>query len=219
MHMLPSGNNLSALFRTLAPEESDSQAEPKSAAPGVGQEWPLFQVVTPTKPEPTPPLTPQERKRWSLQASVRVESPKPALSMSGLSSKLAQSLSQISERMVSDAAQSPEPVPTPSAPLVKPGGRVTKQAMAHVPAPKVGVSLITKPVPVMESEVLEERGNVVGLFEKPPVQPTLTPNLTPESTEVDDSLNGLFSRLAGSEKATIKPVEKRSSLSSRLGKR
>lgn len=214
--MLPSGNNLSALFRTLAPEEPDFQDTAKAVTPDARQEWPLFQVVTPTKPEPTPPLTPQERKRWGVQAAVRVESSKPALSMSGLSSKLAQSLNQISERMTPEAPQPSESATiSEEPPLSKPTQRVT----VPVSPPKASISLFSKAPLATEFEIQEERSNIVGLFEKPMLQSTLTTDPGAEKTKVDDSLSSIFNRMSSSGKVTVKPVEKRSSLSTRLGKR
>lgn len=214
--MLPSGNNLSALFRTLAPEEADAPALAKAASPGVGQEWPLFQVVTPTRPEPTPPLTPQERKRWGAQSSVRIEPVKPVVSMAGLSSKLAKSLNQISESMVDEAAQLTDPVSVPAEqPLSKP----TQRTSIPVPSPKVGVSLFSKPSPVAESAVQNETGPETSLFKKPLAQPMGAAVPALDNAKTDDSLNAIFSRLSVSESVTIKPVEKRSTLSTRLGKR
>ena len=211
--MLSSGNNLSALFRTLAPEESDFTAVGKSADAGVGQEWPLFKVVAPVKPEPTPPLTPQERKRWGMQETVRAEAPKPPLSMSGLSSKLAQSLSQISERMVSEPAQ-PTSV---AAPASSPVDKRPAHASEPATAPKVRASLFSKLSTTADTQVTEEKGKVVGLFEKPAGKPGSTAEHG--GRNADDSLSGLFRRLEAKEQTVAKPAEKRSSLSARLGKR
>ncbi|MBS3996551.1 MAG: hypothetical protein KGZ67_04340 [Hydrogenophaga sp.] len=218
--MLPTGNNLSALFRTLAPEESKFEAAVAATTPSAGQEWPLFKVVAPTRPEPTPPLTPQERKRWGVQDTVRAETPKPVLSMSGLSSKLAQSLTQISERMVSEAAQPPTRTMT-SAAAEPPLGRLSPHAPGSAAAAQVRASLFSKLAPAMEPDVDEERENVVGLFAKATTKAPSIPDKAQvdAKADADDSLSQIFSRLDVKEKAAVKPVEKRSSLSTRLGKR
>lgn len=217
--MLSSGNNLSALFRTLAPEESDFNAVAKVVAPSAGQEWPLFKVVAPSRPEPTPPLTPQERKRWSARDGVRAEPPTPGLTMSGLSSKLARSLNQIAEQSPSEAVQTMEP---------ETAGQSLRRMNLSVPgsvapAPTVRPSLFSKPSPVIKPPVNEEKAKVVGLFERPLAQPALTSNSLTGTARVPvnagDSLSTIFGRLEASGNVAVRPPEKRSALSTRLGKR
>lgn len=215
--MLQPSNNLSALFRSIGPDEAGLEAATKAVASKVEQEWPLFKAVALAKPEHTPPLSAQEKKLWSMQETVAVEAPRPALSMSGLSSKLAHSLNQISEQIAAQAA--PPAVPAPGAqPLA---ALPTPSALVNLPEvmPSARVSLFAKPLAAAEPQGSEEKGNVVGLFEKLAVQPTAVEDLGPGSARANDSLTHLFGRLEAKDKVIVKPVEKRSSLSSRLGKR
>ena len=215
--MLQPSNNLSVLFRSLGPDEGSLEAATKAAAPRVEQVWPLFKAVAPATPEHTPPLSAQEKELWSMQDVVKVEAPRPALSMSGLSSKLAHSLSQLSEQIAAQAApravsapgdQPLAALPSPSAPVNVP------EAM-----PNAHVSLFAKPLAAAEPQGSEEKGNVVGLFEKSAVQPIAIQNPAPGSAGASGSLTHLFSRLEAKEQVIVRPLEKRSSLSSRLGKR
>ena len=91
----PAGD-LSALFRSLGPDASSLQAAETVAARDVEQRWPLFQAVSPSKPETPPTLSTQERERWSQQEKQVGAGRKPALSLPGLSDKLAKSLGRMS---------------------------------------------------------------------------------------------------------------------------
>lgn len=136
--------------------------------------------------------------------------------MSGLSSELAQSLSQISELIAAEAAQ-----PTAPAPAEQPLGELPQSVPDNLSetTPNAHVSLFAKPTAVIEPQGSEEKGNVVGLFEKSAAQPTLAEEQAPDSANANDFLTSIFSRLEAKEKVIAKPVEKRSSLLIRLGKR
>lgn len=226
--MKKTSNNLSALFRSLGPDEAGLEAIAKNAAPKVEKEWPLFKAVPPTEQQPTPPLSSQERKIWSKQAKVNVEVPRPTLSMSGLSSKLAKSLSQISEQMVVEARDMDTDVPEKRS-------RVNdlfqeKQGNLSARKSKLGGSLSAKSLPAVEpleqeediqkTEVTEkaepDRSAPAPVSEKAKAKSQIK---TQDAGERSDRLANIFSRLEEQEKVVVKPVEKRSSLSKRMGKR
>ena len=88
-------DNLSDLFRSLGPDDSSFQVTETATAREAAQRWPLFQAISPNKPETTPTLSTQERERWSQQEKQVGAGRKPPLSLPGLSDKLAQSLSKM----------------------------------------------------------------------------------------------------------------------------
>ena len=88
-------DNLSDLFRSLGPDDSSFQVIETATAREAAQRWPLFQAISPNKPETTPTLSTQERERWSQQEKQVGAGRKPPLSLPGLSDKLAQSLSKM----------------------------------------------------------------------------------------------------------------------------
>ena len=88
-------DNLSDLFRSLGPDDSSFQVTETATAREAAQRWPLFQAISPNKPETTPTLSTQERERWSQQEKQVGAGRKPPLSLPGLSDKLAQSLSRM----------------------------------------------------------------------------------------------------------------------------
>jgi len=223
--MKKTNNNLSALFRSLGPDETGLEAIAKATAPKVEKEWPLFKAVPPAEQQPTPPLSPQERKVWSKQAKVKTEVPRPTLSMSGLSSKLAKSLSQISEQMTDEESGTNTAQPEKQ-PRVR-GLAQSKQDSLSERASSPSSPLFAKPSPAVELPAQEEESHEVGLFERAVTQPVLAQEKartkplakTQEAAESDDRLANIFSRLEEKEKVAVKPVEKRSSLSKRMGKR
>lgn len=217
-------NNLSALFRSLGPDETGLEAIAKATALKLEKEWPLFKAVPPAEQQPTPPLSPQERKVWSKQAKVKAEVPRPTLSMSGLSSKLAKSLSQISEQMVGEES-SLDTVPLekqPQARVLVPNKQGNLSEKVSSPAS----SLFGKSSPAIEQPGQEE-SQKVGRFDRTVSQRDLSQEKaktkplakTPDAAKGDDRLANIFSRLEEKEKITVKPVEKKSSLSKRMGKR
>jgi hypothetical protein len=224
--MKKTNNNLSALFRSLGPDETGLEAIAKAAAPKVEKEWPLFKAVPPAEQLPTPPLSLQERKVWSKQAKVKAEVPRPTLSMSGLSSKLAKSLSQISEQMTVE--ESDMDTPLAEQPFRMGVLPQSKQDSLLEKASNPAGSLFVQSPPAIELLEQVEEGEKIGLFERPPSQSTVlgqgkaNPKAlakTQGADKGDDRLTNIFSRLEEKEKTVIKPVEKRSSLSKRMGKR
>jgi hypothetical protein len=224
MSMKKPSNNLSALFRSLGPDEAGLEAIAKGAAPKVEKEWPLFKAVPPVEQQPTPPLSKQERKVWSKQEKVKVEVPRPTLSMSGLSSKLAKSLSQISEQMAVDESDTVTRTPEKRSLGALNQGRQEKFPER---VPSSDSPMIAKSSTVVKPFEREEKSIDTGLSESASPQPVLAQEKTKSKTytkakdtvKYDDRLANIFSRLDEKEQATPKPVEKRSSLLNRIGKR
>lgn len=223
--MKKTNNNLSALFRSLGPDETGLEAIAKEAAPKIETEWPLFKAVPPVEQQPTPPLSPQERKVWSKQAKVKAEAPRPTLSMSGLSSKLAKSLSQISEQMGVEE-DGTETVPPEKQPQVRALAPSQHEGLSERPSKSAG-SLFSRSSPAVEPLEQEAENPEAGLFERtdppralgPEKAKSTPPAKTPDAAKGDDRLANIFSRLEEKEKVVVKPVEKRSSLSKRMGKK
>lgn len=229
-------NNLSALFRSLGPDEAGLEAIAKVASPKVEKEWPLFRAVLPTEQQPTPPLSPQERKNWSKQEKVKAEMPRPTLSMSGLSSKLSESLSKISKQITEDDDDEASGVPE----KLPPGARSrVKQDNPPEHASRPIFSAAAKSLVVTEPLDSEENSQLFGQLEKPSSQSILVPEsvLAPETSKTkpksraknsskeleavksDDRLANIFNRLEEKEEVAAKPVVKKSSLMKRLGKK
>ncbi len=118
--MSKSADDLSALFRSLGPDDSSFQATETAAAREAAQRWPLFQAVSPRKSETTPTLSAQERQRWSHQEQHEGGERKPALSLPGLSDKMARSLSKMSGRTTDAPMQNPARRAEPDTPPVAP---------------------------------------------------------------------------------------------------
>lgn len=215
--MLEPNHNLSALFRSLGPgDEKNSQLPTTVTAPKTEQAWPLFRAVLPIKPEPTAPLTPQEKNIWRAQEGVKSEMPKPALSMPGLSSKLAKSLSEISGQV---AQETVHPAVVQAASQTEPEVQIPSNAretlpetLSHVPTPE----LVQPSAP---PERHEERAPGLGLFQKLQAEPVLAQGDAAATGKGSDFLANIFNRLEAKEKVVTKPAEKRSSLMNRLGKR
>jgi len=214
--MLEPSQNLSALFRSLGPgDEKNSQLPTAVATPKTEQAWPLFGAVLPVKPEPTAPLTPQEKNIWQAHEAVKSEMPKPALSMPGLSSKLAKSLSEISgqveQEMVKPAVQ--------AASRTGPEVQIPDNARETLPETLTYVATPDLVQPSVLPERHEERAPGLGLFQNLQAEPMLAQGDAAATGKSSDFLANIFNRLEVKEKVVAKPAEKRSSLMNRLGKR
>jgi len=214
--MLEPNHNLSALFRSLGPgDEKNSQLPRTVTAPKTEQEWPLFKAVLPMKPEPTAPLTPQEKNIWRAQEGVKSEMPKPALSMPGLSSKLAKSLSEISGQVAQETAHPAVHAASQTEPEIQIPGNAREtlpETLSEVSTPDL---VETSALP----ERHEERAPGLGLFQNLQAEPMLAQGDAATTGKGSDFLANVFNRLEAKEKVITKPTEKRSSLMNRLGKR
>lgn len=188
------GEYSSTLFRSLRPDDENFQASATAAAREAEQRWPLFKAVSPRKLAPTPVLSAQERTIWSNQEKPSKPERKPALSVPGVSNKMAVNLNKMGGRSTAPAlakslvrAERDSPVPESLRP----------QRSAPEPQPEGRSLLFSKAAPI-------------DPVEEPPVQ---------APARADDSLAKLFNRLEGKEKVVEKPAGKRASFLGRLGRR
>lgn len=214
--MTKPGDDLPALFRSLGPDDAGFQASTQAAAREAEQRWPLFKAVPPQKPPVTPALSAQERQHWSSTEKSETSERKPALSLPGLSDKLARSLGKMSGRVAADApAQNParriesEPPPVTPPPSVRTRPPIT---------PPDSRSILFSDSP-KASQNVEADDSRLGLFATPAAKPSADERAAPAAEPVDDSLASIFSRLEEKEKPSNKSTDKRSSFLSRLGKR
>lgn len=209
------GDDLSALFRSFGPDDANFQAATNAAAQEAEQRWPLFKAVSPRKSELTPALSAEEKQRWSSQEKAETGARKPALSLPGLSDKLAKSLNKMSGRTTPDA---PTPVArtAPHQRLTE-SPQTTRQFTQETPSKNRG-SLFSRSSPAVPSVALE-RDEGLGLFQKKSEDPVAVHRDMSGSACADDSLASVFSRLEGKNDVVNKPTNRRSSFSGRLGKR
>lgn len=208
-------DDLSALFRSLGSDDADFQATTNAAAQEAEQRWPLLTAVSPRKPELTPPLTAQEKQRWSSQEKAETGERKPALSLPGFSDKLASSLNKMSGRAMPVAPTSVART-APHQLLTEPP-QPARQFTQEAPSDNRG-SLFSRLSPAVPSIALE-RDEVLGLFQKKPEEPVAVRRDVSGSARVDDSLANVFSRLEGKTDVADKPANRPSSFLGRLGKR
>lgn len=229
-------DDLSALFRSLRPDEAPPHDNHGTTARDVAQRWPLFKAVVPEKPRDTVPLSAQERQRWVNQD---MGGRKPALSLPGLSDKMSQGLDKMSVRAFNKTAvlkpvmrREPEVVHLEHA---------AKDSRGDKPAERLrGVGAgPTKAVDPLQNEsataarvlpaVPDTFANDVprGLLNRKQLQPApsqpLAERKRPEVAVGDSSLKSLFNRLEAKAEVVVKPASKpvsdRSSFMDRLGKR
>lgn len=212
--MAKRGEDPSALFRSLRPDDANFQASANAAAREAELRWPLFKAVSPRKPEPTPALSAQDRLRWSNQERPDAEERKPALSLPGVSNKLAKSLSKMSGRTAATAAAKPTVRSEQIKPLEEPPRsppKATKKAPAEDRRP-----LFSRTSTAGRSDQAENYG--LGLSgNQAETAPVAIEPEQPAAARGNDSLASIFSRLEGKEKVAGKPAGKRASFLGRLG--
>ncbi len=219
--MTKPGEDLPTLFRSLGPDDAGFQARALAAAREAEQRWPLFKAIAPQKPPVTPALSDQDRQHWISQEKSEAGGRKPALSMPalslpGLSDKLARGLDKMSGRVAADApAQTParqiEPAPPPAA------LPISVEAPSPIAQPD-GHSILLSGSP-KTGENIEASDSGLGLLATPAVEPETVEPAAPAAPRAKDPLAGIFSRLQGKEKPTKNSIATRSSVLSRLDKR
>ena len=193
--MAKAGSNPSTLFRSLKPDEESFQASTSSAAREAEQRWPLFKAVSPRRAEPTPVLSAQERMLWSNQERPSAQARRPALTVPGVSSKLAMNLTKMGGRSVSaGVARSPLRAERESPPQETPRG--VQQFSAETPSGSRGL-LFSRTAPAETDDAPERTA----------------------TGRSDDSLAHLFNRLEGKRKVEEKSASKTPSFLGRLGRR
>lgn len=208
--MSESRDNLSALFRSLEPDDTNFQATTNAFAQEAEERWPLFKAVSPKIPEPTPALSAQERQRWSNLEKPEVGVHKPALSLPEFSEKLEMSLSKISEQPTAKAAQPVTRISKESPPSESSHNQrdFSQQTTSNTRNP-----LFSRSTAVVRSSEAE------GVFPQILAEATATKNDLSGAAHADTSLTSVFSRIQGKEKATSNSVERLSSFFGRLGNR
>jgi hypothetical protein len=211
---MPKSTDLSVLFRSLGPDDSSFQASEATAARQSTQRWPLFQAVSPKKPDSTPTLTTQERQRWSPQEQHELGESKPALSLPVLSDKMAMSLGKMSGRTVvapvknlaKRAPLTAQDEPRRSAPMASP----VETRSAWLPAS----------TQARQSTSVEHKSQApgLGLFGSVAGHPLAPGRVPSEAIQAGDSLASVFSRLEGKPETVNKMNNKKSSFLNRLGK-
>lgn len=219
-------DDLSALFRSLRPDETTFQESTNTVARDAEQRWPLFKAVAPVKPQETPALSALERQRWANQEQPQVGGRKPALSLPGLSDKMSKGLDKMSVRAVNNtAAVKPAIRREPEKPLVE---RAAERSRSVRAASSQQTSPPENRAFTAGRSISAEPGVVVGgtgmgaLAKKPAV--LASTSVVPErdlsvTGRGDDSLKSIFSRLESKSEIAPKPAGNRSSFLDRLGKR
>ncbi len=193
--MAKTGGSPSTLFRSLKPDEESVQVSASAAAREAEQRWPLFKAVSPRKQEPTPVLSPQERVLWGKQERPNGQARKPALSVPGVSNKLAASLNRM-------------------------GGRAAQGAVASAPLRAERESPLQDSMRGATKFAAEPTAGGRGLpFSKAHASEPVEEAEMTGAIDSDDSLANLFSRLEGKEQSVGKPAGKRPSFLGRLGRR
>lgn len=224
--MTNSGENLSALFRSLGPDDVSFRVAENELAKKGEQRWPIFNAVSLAKPEPTPELSAQERQHWSRQEKSVVEARKPALSLPALNEKLTMSLDKIAKQVELGAGQSTVYREQPrgqNESLVGHRDEPNKLASNKINFANIAPTL-SPPAPIIPTPQLAAvvALNIVAephLLDHADVLPAVPMRDLSDMDHADDSLLSLFSRIQGKEKVAVKPTEKRSSFFDRLRKR
>ncbi len=237
-------DDLSALFRSLRPDESVFQENASSGAREAQQRWPLFKAVVPQKPQETPALTEQERQRWVSQEKSAVGTRKPALSLPGLSDKMSMSLGKMSVQAVKNTAavkpatrwESERYVAEGAVeqPLAEPSERArtaSVEPLRQTNTPINRVPAVTKASSAAPVVSVAGSQTGQGVFDKKPALsvpaqvpvPAVPQRDLPAAGHGDESLKSIFSRLEAKPEAKpeveVKSAVKRSSFMDRLGKR
>ncbi|MDD2923749.1 MAG: hypothetical protein PHW99_01125 [Rhodoferax sp.] len=96
--MVPQGDKLSQLFKSLQPDQSQLEAVKVAAVQEAQQRWPMFKELAPVRPADTPELSDVEKSHWHAHADATAARPKPALTVPGLNDRLAESLNNFATR-------------------------------------------------------------------------------------------------------------------------
>lgn len=227
--MAKPSEDLSALFRSLRPDESNFQNSTDTAARDVMQRWPLFKAVAPEKSPETPALSALERQRWSNHDKPEFNGRKPALSLPGLSDKMAESLSKMAAQAGKKIILAKSAVrgdPDRAAELV------ANNPAAHIPLPRAaplkpaGLPENRSPgaaqaVPVKTDLVFGDAAALAFAIKAPAFAsaPIAAECSLPAASRNNDSFKSIFSRLEAKTEAVAKPAGNRSSFMDRLGKR
>lgn len=215
-------DDLSALFRSLRPDETTFHTSTGTVARDAEQRWPLFKAVAPQKSQATPPLSAQERQRWINQEKPEVGVRKPALSLPGLSDKMSKGLDRMSVRAVTNTAavqsgaRKEAENPVAERAVERPGN--IWAALPPTASPTGNRASAARAFASESVGVVGEPG--LGLFGKKAagLAPVLAERQPPATGRVDDALKSMFNRLETKSEVVAKSAGNRSSFLDRLGK-
>ena len=220
--MPKSGDDVSRLFKSLGIDDTQFKVANKTAAHEAEQRWPLFKAVLPKKPVAAPALSQEERQFWSIQERSEAGNlRKPALSLPGLTDKLADSLSKMGSKraakVVTPALQ--RKIIKPSIPPVA-ATRVVSEATDESP-PARRRSLFPKSVATELPKVDVKAEAIISppLFARQTAVPVVAAREAAGTAHADQSLSGIFSRLDQKEEPVRKTMDNRPAFLGRLGKR
>jgi hypothetical protein len=157
------------------------------------QRWPLFKAVAPKKAPHTPVLTEEEKNHWNNPEKSLAKERQPALSLPGLSVKLAKSLNKISEQTSLEAVTTapkkrttPRKTPSKPIPVIESVQVATPPIMA---TPQLSRPPIAHPTPQAEQiqaqPMAEPTTTVVPPMKSamPQLRPTFQPPVEPQTSQ------------------------------------
>ena len=225
--MPKSNDDLSALFRSLRPDETTFQESINSVAHDAEQRWPLFKAVAPEKPPEAPALSALDRQRWVNPDKPQAGGRKPALSLPGLSDKMSMGLNKMSSRPVQNTASVKiavrrEPDNSAVEHVVERPRKVHPSLVLKDNAPDPRAPVAAKTLSD-ESPVTAGRSAGSGAIDQKlvsaPPAPVDTQRDPSAGDRSDESFKSIFSRLKSKSEAVSKPLGNLSSFLDRLGKR
>ena len=238
-------DDLSALFRSLRPDETVLHESSSTSAREAEQRWPLLKILAPQKPLDTPALSEQERQRWVSQEKPAIGIRKPALSLPGLSNKMSTNLGKMSGQMHKNTAavkpatrwesstqdkqdfveqalgQKPEQSPVQALERTKTGlaDLISQKKAATNQTQKVKNSVSTAPtLGVRGSQGIADK-KLAPIVSTPLEKSPPVQRKLPANGSSDGSLKSIFNRLEAKPEVEVKPAGKRSPFLERLGKR
>lgn len=210
-------DELSALFRSLGPGDSSTQASPSSPLHGAEQRWPLLKAMAPSRPASTPPLTDDEKIQRTRQDASSVTEKKRSLTVPGLGDKLAKSLGKMSGSAMANPKRALEKAVSRESEASPVFLREPVRAQTVAPQPQYPKPLAEPAIQVGDTQGKAGRRS---LFAKTTPQ-TVPGHLTEEEgagSDVD-SLSNIFERLATANAPAIPVPGKKSSFLRRLGRK
>lgn len=207
-----------SLFRSIKPDDTDFQTIKSATADEAAQRWPLFKALPPEKPEPTPPLSEQDRARWDNQETPGIRVRQSALSVPTTTPDMAASLKRMAGIQPSPKTASAHVPPIVSTkinhkskklPSSAPTPTLTQPTAQHLTSEVVPTNLSSDIVESVHDKLLKGHG---ALSQAPVIA-------QPEPMTSTNSLASIFSRLEGKNETCAKPSTPISSFFGRLGRR
>lgn len=207
-----------SLFRSIKPDDTDFQTSKSVAANEAAQRWPLFKAMLPEKPEPTPPLSEQERARWDSQGASGARLHKSVLSVPTTSFDMASSLHRMAGvKQIPDAAATLVAAQT----SIKSANK-SKEMSSPAPPPPPDLQRSdhrTSEVGATNPKIDNQKSARSGPFEGHWPRSQAPTTVIDEPVASKNSLASIFSRLEGKRETLAKPSTPIASFFDRLGRR